>query len=963
MRVALWSGLLLAGQACASQPADWVNPFIGTGGHGHTFPGAVRPFGMMQLSPDTRADNSWDGCSGYHYSDSVILGFSHTHLSGTGVSDYGDILLMPVAGQARFQPLQNGNAREGYASKFDHRHEDAEPGYYTVLLHDDTIVAELTVADRSGMHRYHFPAGKPAYVMLDLLHRDRVLDAGIQVRSAQSLSGWRHSAAWAANQMIFFYLETSHPFQLIPAPPPYARHVFALAFGDSLTGPLTIKVGISQTDESGAEKNLKAEIPHWNFEQVRQQATATWNYLLGRIDIAGATVDQRTTFYTALYHCCIHPSLASDVDGRYRGRDFNIHQLEPGRNYYTIFSLWDTYRALHPLLTFLDEQRTADILHTLLLQYEQGGALPVWELSANETYCMIGYHAVSVLADAAVKGYPFDWQKALKAMVGSARQPRHGIPQFRSQGFVGVSDDAESVSKTLEYAYDDWCIAQVALLTGDTATAAEFLASAQSWKNLFDPSTGFFRARRNANWYSPFDPYEVNFNYTEANAWQYRHAVPHDIGGLMEFLGGPQRLAQTLDSLFAALPVTTGRQQPDISGMMGQYAHGNEPSHHVAYLYAYCGQHRKTQSLVRRICSEFYGNHPEGLIGNDDCGQMSAWYVFSSMGFYPVTPGYPYYTLGAPLFDTVRIHTPRGSFRIIATGEGYARSFLLNGQQVHTPLLPHDALLQGAELIVQRSLHADEPFPVSVLFPPSQQLARNPITPVPLIVSESHAFSDSLVVHITPLGNRDVIYVQYPTDSLQRYCGAIVLKTSATITARAYDSVTGNYSQAARAAFLKRNSQHKVVYHTLYDAQYTGGGHAALLDGIYGSRQFRDGSWQGWWGKNLQITLDLGADTRISTVALSVLCDAGSWIMYPAVVEIELQRSAGRHAGKPYKVFIDDNECNDAVVQHRLITWKCPRPVKARYIHIKAVPRPALPSWHPAAGQPAWIFCDEILID
>ncbi|MGB3076568.1 MAG: GH92 family glycosyl hydrolase, partial [Chitinophagales bacterium] len=628
--------------AAQSSLTQFVNPFIGTGGHGHTFPGATIPFGMIQLSPDTRIDDSWDGCGGYHYSDSVIYGFTHTHLSGTGVSDYGDILLMPTLGEPVLTPMKNGNFKDGYASHFSHAQEAAAPGYYAVHLDDNNIDVELTTASRVGMHKYTFPKSEQSNIILDLAHRDEVIESSVTIIDGRHVQGMRRSRGWAANQVVYFAIEFSKQFntygisvngvmapaeQLSNSNEQAGKNIQAFfQFNTSNGEAILAKVALSAVSMEGARNNLERELPTWDFEEVHINADATWNYRLNKIEVKGGTATQKKIFYTALYHCMIAPNAYNDVDKNYRGRDGQVHNTRS--TYYTVFSLWDTYRALHPLLTILAPKETGDFIQTMLLQFEQGGSLPVWELSSNETNCMIGYHAVSVIADAAAKGIKgFDYKKALDAMKASAGSNKFGLSSYRENGCISVSDEGESVSKTLEYAYDDWCIAQMALKMNDTATYKTFIQRAQFWKNLFDPETGFMRPKKNGNFISPFDPYEVNFNYTEANAWQYRFAVQQDIEGLKKMSGGAQKMEAALDSLFSTTSKTSGREQSDISGLIGQYAHGNEPSHHMAYLYDYTGNPGKTQSLISEIINNMYHDSPDGLIGNEDCGQMSAWYV------------------------------------------------------------------------------------------------------------------------------------------------------------------------------------------------------------------------------------------------------------------------------------------------------------------------------------------------
>ncbi len=633
---------------------DYVNPFIGTGGHGHTYPGATMPFGMMQLSPDTRLDG-WDGCSGYHYSDEYIYGFSHTHLSGTGVSDYGDVLLMPT-NETNFNNGSDG--KSGYRAHFTHENETASPGFYKVLLDGTNIEVELTVSKRSGIHHYTFPKNSKQIVILDLEHRDKVLSSAIDIISKTEVSGHRNSEAWAKDQRLFYNIEFSRPYKsitILDEKTEGEKVKAAFEFDASEGNELEIKVALSAVDEAGAKKNLEAEIGDKSFQQIKNEAETVWEKQLEKIEIESQNQNGKTIFYTALYHTMLAPNLYQDVDGRYRGMDLEIHQSNDFENY-TVFSLWDTYRAAHPLYTIIEKERTADFINSLLAKYDEGGILPIWPLAANYTWCMVGYHAVPVIADAYLKGIRgFDAEKALQAMKHSAMQDKFGLKSYKEFGFIPVEEESESVSKTLEYAYDDWTIAQMAKAMGKTEDYEVFSERAQNYKNVFDPETKFMRGRFRNTWFAPFDPYEVNFNYTEANSWQYSFYTPQDISGLINLMGGKAEFENQLDKLFTAKNETSGREQADITGLIGQYAHGNEPSHHMAYLYNFVNKPAKTQEKVHQIVNEMYQNAPDGISGNEDCGQMSAWYVFSAMGFYPVTPASNQYIIGTPLFEKATI--------------------------------------------------------------------------------------------------------------------------------------------------------------------------------------------------------------------------------------------------------------------------------------------------------------------
>lgn len=709
---------------------QYVDPFIGTGGHGHTFPGATVPFGMVQLSPDTRL-RGWDGCSGYHFSDNRVYGFSHTHLSGTGCRDYGDVMLMPTTGKVRL-------SKKSYSSIFKKEKEHASAGYYSVFLEQPQIKVELTATTRTGLHKYTFPKSASANVILDLTHRDRVKQGEININGNNEITGYRVSASWAHKQVVYFVIQFSKPFKQYGlaranVPNKKATHIRGsqlkafVSFETREQEVIYCRVGISAVSIDGARKNLENEQAGFEFEKVKAAAVSNWEKALGKIEVETNDISQKRIFYSALYHAMLAPNVYQDVDGKYLGRDFVVHETNQF-TYYTVFSLWDTYRALHPLLTIIDRKRTADFINTFIAQHDQGGLLPIWELAANETFCMIGYHAVPVIADAYLKGVTgFDVAKALAAMQYSAeinkrelkahKQPgtiiedvsffryAAGWNDYAKLGYIRQRPFRESVSKTLEFAYDDWCIAQMAKQTGNTEVYHRFIKRATNYQNLFNPANGFMCPRQK-KFLPLFDPFSVTHSYTEANAWQYSFYVPQDISGHMKLLGGKQKLAGFLDSLFNASSKLTGHQQADISGMIGQYVHGNEPSHQIAYEYDYCGQPWKTQAMVRRIMNEMYQDKPDGLSGNEDCGQMSAWYVFSALGFYPVCPGSNQYAIGSPLFDKAIIHLENGNtFTIETTNNNkqnvYINKAQLNGADYTKSYFTFEDIMKGGKLQLQ----------------------------------------------------------------------------------------------------------------------------------------------------------------------------------------------------------------------------------------------------------------------
>ena len=960
----------------------YVDPFIGTGGHGHTFPGATMPFGMVQLSPDTRL-TGWDGCSGYHYSDNIIYGFSHTHLSGTGISDYGDILLMPTSGDVSLDALVDGKTDKGYASPFRHKYETARPGYYSVLLDDGDILAELTATNRVGFHRYWFLTTERANIILDLVHRDKVLDSYLRIIDATHIEGYRRSTGWAKDQIVYFVAEFSEPFAAGVALDGKIQSGLNQARGTNIKAfftfkasedtvhhhrPILVKVAISPVSVDGARRNLNAELPGWDFSRVKVDADRAWNVELNKVEATGGTEDQEKVFYTALYHSMIAPNLFTDVDGQYRGLDRQTHTAREFTNY-TVFSLWDTFRAAHPLYSIIEQKRTADFINTFLAQYEQGGRLPVWELAGNETDTMIGYPAVSVIADAAIKGIPgFDREKAFAAMKHSAELTHFGLGDYQKRGYISMEDDRESVSKTLEYAYDDWCIAEMARLLGHQDDYQKFIRRAQYYRNVIDPETGFARPRRNGGWLKPFDPREVNSNFTEANAWQYTFFVPQDLQGLMELMGGKENFARKLDELFTTDSQTTGRDQVDITGLIGQYAHGNEPSHHMAYLYDYAGQPWQAQRRLRQIMDGFYKVQPDGLIGNEDCGQMSAWYVLSAAGLYQVTPGARIYAIGTPLFPELRLNLENGrSFLIeardVSAENIFIQSATLNGQPYHKSYLLHQDLMNGGELVFQMGPRPNLSWGSQMDDVPRSLISEEKLVPAPVIGAVSATFKDQLAVEIKTLARDLKVYFTVdgsePNQTSQVYSKALTITGTATIKARAVNS-TGEASFVTTAVFHKLPHEWTVRLLSHYSSQYAGGGDLAVIDGLRGTTNFSTGAWQGYEGQDFVAVVDLGKVQGVRKLGAGFLQDVGAWIWMPKRVEFEVSTD-GQIFTQAAAIANEVSDKDSGVVLRDFV--KAIPPQQARYVRVKAYNYGTIPDWHPGHGGQAWIFIDELIIE
>jgi len=736
-------GLLVAASAC--EPPDppahlgsvedlapltrYVDPFIGTGGHGHVYPGATVPFGMVQLSPD-QGQGGWDWISGYNWEDSVLVGFSHTHLSGTGIGDLLDVLVMPVKSVIPINGTYEDRFDRPARSRFSHDREEASPGYYAVYLEDQEIQAELTASTHVGFHRYTFPSTPDPALFLDLgyaINWDQAVETHVQIVNDTLVTGYRFSTGWARDQKLFFAMVFSRPIRRVAVsdsanplgifgPEDFGTSVTAaslralFAFDPMEEGEeLLLKVGLSYVDEGGALANLEEEIPGWAFHRTRGDARRRWERELRKIRVEGGSEAQRRTFYTSLYRTRLAPILFQDVDGRYRGADGSIHTAE-GYRKHAIYSLWDTFRAEHPLFTLIDPDRVDDLVNSMLSFYDEHGLLPVWSLVGNETNTMTGHHAVPVIADAHRKGFRgFDAEKALEAMVKSARADHRGLEYYKAYGYIPTELDVESVTKTLEYAFDDWAIASLARDLGRNDLAEEFSERSQAWRELFDPQTRFMRGKTaEGEWAEPFDPrrsdHREGTDYTEGNAWQHSWFVPHDVAGLIQAMGGEEAFLAKLDSLFELDTIITGENvSADISGLIGQYAHGNEPSHHIAYLYNYARAPWKTADRVREILATQYDDTPFGLSGNEDCGQMTAWYVLSALGLYPVNPAEAAWVLGSPLFPEAVIDLGNGrTFVIRALGVSdenrYVQRARLNGKPYGRTYLWHADVAAGGIL-------------------------------------------------------------------------------------------------------------------------------------------------------------------------------------------------------------------------------------------------------------------------
>ncbi len=733
-----------------SDYTTYVNPMIGTSKMGHVFPGATAPFGMVQLSPQTNFEvmyqedgsynkHTYEYCAGYQYSDTTILGFAHTNFSGTGHSDLGDLLVMPTTGPLVMEPLEQSNGAKGFYSTFSHDTEEASPGYYRVDLESYDIQAALTTSERVGMHRYTFPRTEEAHILLDLVynvyhHDNKNVWTFLRVENDSLITGYRQTKGWARTKKVFFAMQFSKPFtsygyqkydeltyngfyrrfeEFENFPEMAGKDIRAYFNFDVESGEeLLVKMALSNVSTAGALKNMEAEVPHWDFDAVHEATKAKWNQELAKIEVEPIQAEDLETFYTAMYHTCLAPVLYEDVDGHYRGLDQNIHQSQDFKHY-TIFSLWDTYRALHPFFNLVQPSRNNDMIKSMLAHQEQSvhGMLPIWSHYANENWCMIGYHATSVIADAAAKQVgDFDLEQALAASVETANvRYFEGIGDYIDYGYVPDDLSHSSVSKTLEYAYNDWCIAQLASQLGHDSLAAVFMDRAKSYAAVYDASIGFMRPKLSSGAFrTDFDPMDTHGQgFIEGNAWNYGLYVPHEVDTMIAMMGGKERMTLMLDSLFTMeIADKYIEQTEDITrdGIIGNYVQGNEPGHHIPYLYNWTGAPEKTQERVRMILNTMYGPGVDGLCGNDDAGQMSAWYLFSSLGFYPVCPGSTDYAIGSPGVVSATIHLENGQTLEIQT-EGQSETAVLvdqvfwNGEEIKDWTLNHLDLMQGGTLL------------------------------------------------------------------------------------------------------------------------------------------------------------------------------------------------------------------------------------------------------------------------
>lgn len=974
------SALLASCTAQRASLSDYVNPFIGTAGHGHTYPGATTPFGMVQLSPDTGTEG-WDWCSGYHSSDSSIIGFSHTHLSGTGGGDLGDILFMPSAGDVTFDPGTKAAPDKGYRSRFSHRMESASAGYYGVMLDDYGIKVELSATPRTGLHRYIFPAGtKNPHVIIDLRHgiQDNTNSAYINQVDSTTVEGWRRSNGWANDHTVFFRAEFSRPIERMQIDSVGRNVTAAVIFASApRVDTIAVQVGISTVSMAGAQKNLMAE--RTEFDKGYSDARGLWNAELSRVKVEGGSETDREIFYTALYHATIAPTLTSDVDGLYRGSDGMVY-IDSTITNYGLFSLWDTFRALHPLLAIINEEQNAEFAESMVRYYDQSGRLPVWDLNMCETNCMIGYHAVPVIVSAYLKGTmpaDFDAENALQAMVHSAMQRDYaGVQYYRESGYLPSDKENNAVSKALEYSFDDWCIAQMAGSMGEDSLYDVFIERAQYYKNHFDPSDGFMKGRDSKGQFSKdFDPTVVSIlgqgDFTEGNAWQYSFFVPQDIGTHIEMLGGDKKYVERLEAMFSDTAGVSGHAV-DVTGLIGQYAHGNEPSHHVAYLYSYAGEPWRTQQRVAQIKSEMYSTARDGLSGNEDCGQMSAWYVLSAMGFYEVTPSSGIYVLGTPTFDKVTV----GGFTVQARGVSKTNIYIdrveWDGKPYTKSYITDQMIRSGGTLTMFMSDKPNKEFGYAVEDRPQQKIADGVLSSEdmlsrivfePIVDVSERVFGEQ--ISITPRVVNVDATIYYSEDGSEPSITlgeneSITIDRTATIRLAARSNKTDARSTTGVYKFYKGLLPPGAkISGDEPDAPYVGGGLLALADGLTGGENYMNSHWVGYRYEGVadQITIELPSEQRISTVGFNAINWPGAWILLPSKATVSFSQTAdGDRFGLREFRLKDSSTAGDGAHYFSVSTAGSRA---AKFIHL-TLQGGNLTAPHPGAGNPAWIFVDEI---
>ena len=947
---------------------DWVNVFIGTGGTGHTHPSASAPFGLMQLGPDTRY-KGWEACSGYTDEDRLIYGFSHTHLSGTGVEDLCDILVVPQTGNLKWYAKYSDE--DGYGHSFQKQNEAATPGYYKVLL-DNGIEAQFTALPRSGMHHYTFPKSPEVkYILIDLTHRDELLDFQLTAGLKGEISGFRRSKGWAKNQQIFFDIQSSiQPSEILFNE---EKNKVAFAF-PAETEEIQLSVGLSYTDLKGAINNRKSEIGSKTFNEVKSEVEKLWENELSAVQIKSTDSIALTNFYTGLYHAYLCPNIYSDVDGRYRSGN-KIIQLAEGKNHYSTFSLWDTFRSTHPWYVLFQKKRTYDFIETFDRIFQDRGDLPVWDLAGEETYCMIGFHAVSVLADAYVKGYDeIPVQRLIDAIVKTSNLNVFSRPLFNETGYLNYENEHESVSKVLEYSYDNYCILNfLSKAKSEGFDVSDELLNIYRQRSLhfvnhFNPENQFMEARRAGVWDKNFRPNAVMFHYTEGNSWQYSLFAPHAIGVLKKLLGGEDALEKWLDNLFQADEELAGIHQVDITGLIGQYAHGNEPSHHVAYMYNYTKSPHKTNEILHKIVTEFYKNEPDGLIGNEDCGQMSSWLNWTNLGLYPTNPGHFFYDFGLPQFDEVTIQIGRNPLTIVRTAENpsdiYIQKIIIDGKEWYKRFLSHDELLICEKIEFIMGANPSATYAALPQAPTISHLGN--FCPIPFIKKGDLHFKKETTVELGMNFSEDFI-IQYKFNNgiWKDYEAPFIIKKEGELSLRSMQKSGDKVSQVVTNQFKELDTTIHITFEQQPSKTYAAEGYLTLIDGQMGSFDHRNGQWLGWNDPVVKGTLSFDNPRTVNEIVFNFLVTPGPWIFPPKVIRLHCYDKKGKKETlvevpqQRFEKYEQELSMDLKIRYHARFKW---RAKKVKMVTFEIVNYGLLPDWHPGAGSKAWIFMDELII-
>ncbi|SMO64261.1 alpha-1,2-mannosidase, putative [Saccharicrinis carchari] len=997
------ASLLSACYSGSKSPYDYADPMIGTDGLGHTFPGATVPFGMVQLSPSNDF-KAWNWCSGYHYSDSILKGFAHTHLSGAGLAGLGDILFMPTTGEVKLEAGTEENPEMGYRSRFSHNQEEASPGYYSVVLKDYDVNVELTATERVGFHKYTPAQAGTLNVIIDPTHHimERVLDTGIEYISDTEMRGYKKSDGEGGERTVFFYARFSKPIIKFGL----AKDNTVSPGAETLKGKntkafvqvqlksneaLQVQVALSFVSHRGAKSNFDAEGAGLSFTEVHTMARSKWSEKLNKIKVDGKSTSDKRIFYTAMYHSFISPNLISDVNGKYVVEGKVLTSEIPQ---YSNFSTWDTFRALNPLFTMIDQEKTAEFVNSLASRHSDAKVgLPVWECLGHDNVCMIGYNAVSPLVDAALKDikgidanqvYEAVRAAAMSTEKHSPNYDKNGMEEYIQLGFVPAELNC-AVSKTTEQNYYDWCIAMLAKKLGRTADAQLFIERSLGYRNLFNPQTQFLHSKYTTGEWREMDLTvwsDLIGNYVSGNIWAYSAFVPHDVEGLMSLIGGREELATWLDGIFTDTSHIAGDTHVDISGFIGKYGHGDEPGHHMPYLYNYAGQPWKTQSYVRKVMDDFYQDTPDGLVNNDDLGQMSAWYIFGALGFYPVCPGDMQYIITAPLFSSAAIQLENGKqFTIRAKNNPkeniYIQSVTLNGEPYTKSFIAHQQIMQGGEMVFEmggepNKKWASEPedMPVSSVSVPKGSSALPQITLKPFDKDNSEMFEGSRKVRLhsnTP--DADIYYTldgSTPDKKSKKYKGGITMHKTSNLKAIAYADGMKPSFVYDRTYYAGRRFEELAQGYPILTLENKAGQHiptkdSPLMNQKIGSEKFNDGRWVGFNGRDMVAVIDFGQEIRLKNLSLGFLSNTGVWIFPPSAISVSASNDNKNFKEIAHKSFsYSQAELEETFLERPIFNLNH---IKTRYLKVTASEFGPIPSWHAATGHKGLMYLDEIILN